>query len=179
VRGIEARRRDTAPFIASAQMSLLEILAKVEDASQLMQVLPKAEAFAHKQLCLLKNGKVPPEELLMALKLSRELTQYSVPSPAARAVQQMEAAGKSVRPGQRVRLIFTRGEPRVHAWDAGDELDPRRIDLKRYTILFERAVQTVLEPVRQSVRGGKDEECLYLFPLPAARSWGPLGRRKS
>ncbi len=45
------------------------------------------------------------------------------------------------------------------------EVNRRTIDVKQYEVLLERAVQTVLEPVRQSVHGGQDAECLYLFPL--------------
>jgi DNA polymerase II len=171
VRGIEARRRDTAPFIAEVQLGLLDILARAEDADALKDELPKAEAFACKQLALLKAGRVPLEKLLVAQKLSRELGEYSTPSPAARAVRQMEAVGKTVRPGQRVRFLFTRGEAGVRAWDLPGEVDRRSIDVKQYEVLLARAVQTVLEPVRQSVHGGQDAECLYLFPLVNRRSF--------
>ncbi len=171
VRGIEARRRDTAPFIGETQMGLLEILAQAVDADHLKDVLPKADAFVHRQLEALQAGRIPAEKLLVAQKLSRELGEYSAPSPAARAVLQMKAVGKTVRPGQRVRFLFTLGEPGVHAWDVPAQPDLRCIDLKRYRTLFERAVQTVLDPVRQSVSGGEESECLYLFPLPAHRTW--------
>jgi DNA polymerase II len=174
VRGIEARRRDTAPFIAETQMEILEILAKAADADHLKDVLPKAESFARRQLEMLQAGEVEVEKLLLAQKLSRELGEYSTPSPAARAVRQMEAAGKKVRPGQRVRFLFTLGEPGVFAWDVPARPDRRCIDVKRYLTLFERAIQTVLDPLRQSVNKGQDEECLYLFPLPASRSWQPV-----
>jgi DNA polymerase-2 len=174
VRGIEARRRDTAPFIAETQMGILEILAKAMDADHLKDVLPRAESFARRQLEALQAGEVAVEKLLMAQKLSRELGEYSTPSPAARAVRQMEAAGKKVRPGQRVRFLFTLGEPGVFAWDVPARPDYRRIDLKHYRLLFERAVRTVLEPIRQSVSKGQDDECLYLFPLPASRNRLPV-----
>jgi hypothetical protein len=42
--------------------------------------------------------------------------------------------------------------------------DIRCIDLARYRVLLQRAVETVLTPIEQSVNGGKDSECLYLFP---------------
>ena len=171
VRGIEACRRDTAPFIAETQMGLLEILSRAPDADHLKEALPKAEAFAYRQLVKLRAGRVPLEKLLAAQKLSRELSEYSTPSPAARAVQQMQAAGKSVRPGQRVRFLFTLGEPGVYAWDVPAPPDPRCLDVKRYQTLFERAVQTVLDPIRESVRNGVESECLYLFPLPSGRTW--------
>ncbi|MFH2037804.1 MAG: DNA polymerase domain-containing protein [Chloroflexota bacterium] len=166
VRGIEARRHDTAPFIAETQMSLLEILAGAPDADHLAQVLPQAKAFVRKQLKILRSGGVPVEKLLISQKLSRELGEYSSPSPSARAVRQMQAAGKIVRPGQRVRFLFTLGDPGVRAWDVPQPPDPRSIDLKRYRTLFERAVDTVLIPIQDSISGSVDSECLYLFPPP-------------
>jgi len=166
VRGIEARRHDTAPFIAETQMSILEILARAEDADALQEVLPQAQVFARQQLYKLRSGKVPMEKLLVSQKLSRELGEYSTPSPAARAVRQLQAAGKTVRPGQRVRFLFTLGEPGVCAWDVPKPPDPHSVDLPRYRALFERAVSAVLTPIQQSVNGGLDDECLYLFPPP-------------
>jgi DNA polymerase II len=162
VRGIEARRRDTAPFIVETQMDILEILAQAQDADHLKDVLPEAQDFVRRQLDALRAGRVPIESLLVSQKLSRELSEYSSPSPAARAVRQMQEAGKTVRPGQRVRFLFTLGKPGVRAWDVPDQPDARCIDVPRYRSLLTRAVQTVLAPIQQSVTGGEDNESLYV-----------------
>jgi DNA polymerase-2 len=171
VRGIEARRRDTAPFITETQMGILEILAKAPDAGGLKDILPKALAFVEKQLTSLRKGQIPLEKLLVSQRLTREVGEYSSPSPAARAVKQLQAARRTVRPGQRVRFLFTLGKPGVQAWDVPDQPDPRCVDLPRYRILFNRAVQTVLAPIQQSVYGGTENECLYLFPIKNDESW--------
>jgi len=172
VRGIEARRRDTAPFIAETQMTIMEILAKAEDAEHLKEVYPKALAFVHREMEALRAGHVPLEKLLVSQKLSRELGEYSTPSGAARAVRQLQEDGKVVRPGQRVRFLFTLGKPGVRAWDVPEPPDLRYVDVKRYQTLLKRAVETVLAPIGQSVNGGKDNECLYLFPVKNIK---PLG----
>jgi len=164
VRGIEARRHDTAPFIAETQMRLLEILARAEDAAHLGEVLPQAQEYVRRQLHRLRTGQVPLEKLLISQKLSRELGEYSSPSPAARAVRQLQAAGKTARPGQKVRFLYTLGKPGVRTWDVPPPPDPHSVDLPRYRTLFERAVNTVLTPIQYSVNGGMDDECLYLFP---------------
>jgi len=178
VRGIEARRRDTAPFIAETQMAIMEILAKAEDAEHLKEVYPQALAFAHREMQALRAGSVPVEKLLVSQKLSRELGEYSSPSPVARAVRQLEEAGKAVRPGQRVRFLYTRGRPGVRAWDAPEQPDPRCVDVKRYQTLLKRAVETVLAPIGQSVDGGKDDECRYLFPVKIAEPLGEGGTQR-
>jgi DNA polymerase II len=165
VRGIEARRHDSAPFIIETQLGLLEILAQAPDADALAEVLPQAQAYARKQTAVLRQGRVPLEKLLVSQKLSRELGEYSSPSPAALAVRQMQAAGKVVRPGQRVRFLFMLGKPGVRAWDVPDQPDPRSVNLPRYRTLLERAVDTILVPIEHSLTGVRDAECLYLFPL--------------
>jgi DNA polymerase II len=172
VRGIEARRRDSAPFIVETQLGLLEILAHASTADSLPEVLPEAQAYARRQLQRLRMSKVPVEKLLVSQKLSRELGEYSSPSPAARAVWQMQAAGKLVRPGQRVRFLYTLGTPGVSAWDVSAQPDLRSIDLARYRVLLQRAVQTILTPIEQSFPVGEQEACLYLFPALAVSAAG-------
>jgi len=66
-------------------------------------------------------------------------------------LRQMPAARKVVRPGQRVRFLYTRRQPGVRAWDVPDQPDLRSIDLPRYRTLLQRAVETVLGPIQQSV----------------------------
>ena len=87
------------------------------------------------------------EELLVAQKLSRELSAYADPSPAARAALQLQAAGKDVRPGQRVRFFYLRGEPDVHAWDLPNLPNPAALDIARYRTLLVRAAATILQPL--------------------------------
>jgi hypothetical protein len=65
--------------------------------------------------------------------------------PAAVAARQLETEGRSLRPGQTVRLLYTRGEPGVHAWDLSRALDPATLDQKRYAVLLGRAAATILD----------------------------------
>jgi DNA polymerase elongation subunit (family B) len=94
----------------------------------------------------LRSGHFPLDALLVVQKLSRELETYRARSPVARAVEQLQAAGKNLRPGQHVRFVYTRGKPGVYAWDLPQAPDPSTIDLNRYAILLLRAAHTVLEP---------------------------------
>lgn len=168
VRGIEARRRDTPPFIASAQMDILRLLAAAPDADGLPALLPQAVALVRSRLADLRAGRVPLEDLLSAQKISRELDRYTTPSPAARAAAQLEALGRHIRPGQRVRLLYLRGSPGVHAWDLPALPDPAALDLDHYRALLVRAAAAVLQPLgldeqrlAQRLAGGLAQE---LFP---------------
>jgi DNA polymerase-2 len=141
VRGIEARRDDAPPFVAETQMQILELLARDETIG-----LRRALSLLRRKLADLRAGRVPLESLVINQKLSRELEAYRVPSPPARAAAQLLVLGKSFRPGQRVRFIYTRGEPNVYAWDLPEPLNPAAVDLARYARLLLRAASAVLEP---------------------------------
>ncbi len=68
-----------------------------------------------------------------------------------------QAAGKSVRPGQRVKLIFTRGGTGVHAWDLPYPPDPSAVNVEYYQKLLLRAAANLLQPF------GLDEEALLIW----------------
>ena len=146
-RGIETRRHDTPAFIRETQMQILEILANAPDAESLKECLPEIRALILEKQNALRLGLVPPEKLIVHQTISKNLNEYRTPVPAFSALQQLEYAGKPLRLGQTVRLIYTLGMPRAHAWDAGNGLDPRRVNLARYRQLLDRAVDTVLQPI--------------------------------
>jgi len=144
VRGVEARRHDTAPFIAQTQMALLETLARAGDPTA---GLPEALQELRRRLGKLNAGRVPMADLLLKQKLGRELEEYKAHSPVARAVAQLKAAGKTLKPGQYVRYLFTIGSPGVWPWDLPGRPPQASLDLARYQTLTLRAAGTVLAPV--------------------------------
>ena len=146
VRGIELRRRDSAPFIAQVQAEMLNCLAQAQKAQYLPEKIKEAVVILRNRLRELRSGKVPLEMLLVGKKLSKELAGYRVPSPGARAVMQLQANGKAVRPGQRVRLLYTRGEPGVFAWDLPGQPNPAELDVDYYHKLLLRAASAILQP---------------------------------
>jgi DNA polymerase-2 len=143
VRGIEMRRHDTPLFIAHVQRHLVMQLAQTPD---LNACLPMLITYLRRQRDTLRAGQIPLELLLVSQTLSRALAEYRVPSPAARAVAQLEAAGKPRFPGQQIRFLFTLGEPGVHAWDLPEPPDPILIDVAHYIDLMLRAATAVLQP---------------------------------
>jgi DNA polymerase-2 len=145
VRGVEARRHDTPPFIAEAQMELIEALARWPEVP-LEACLAQAQRLLGRRLALLRQGRLPLEALVVRQKLSRALEEYRLPSPPARAALQLQAVGRRLRAGQSVRFLYTRGEPGVRAWDLPEPPDPRSVDVPRYTELLLRAAESVLAP---------------------------------
>ncbi len=151
VRGIDARRRDSTPFVAEAQIHLLELLASKEHPEE---ALSEAIEYLQGRLRALRSGRVKLPDLLVKQRLGRKLEAYRTPSPAARAVMQLQAVGKEMRPGQRVPFLYTLGKPGVFAWDRPQALNPRMVDVARYQRLLLRAAGIVLES------WGLDEEKL-------------------
>jgi DNA polymerase II len=182
-RGIESRRRDTPLFIAELQEDLLNCLAQAQHASELESRLPQVFNLLRHCLVDLRGGRIPLRRLLISQKLSRTLPEYHSPSPAARAMAQLQGIGKTLRPGQCVRFIYTLGEPGVYAWDLPEPLDPSRVDVQRYIMLLIRAASTVLQPLgfsemelRQRLLEGVIA-CRTLFS--AAPAWLSASARQS
>jgi len=151
-RGIETRRHDTPAFIRETQMQILEMFAKAPDVKGLKEHISEIRKLIRKQQSDLLSRQIPPEKLIVHQTVSRTLDEYRVPSPAAIALVQLQGAGKSLRPGQTIRLIYTLGRQRAHAWDASTAFDARTVNIARYRSLFERAVNTITEPLLGETR---------------------------
>jgi DNA polymerase-2 len=141
-RGIDLRRGDTCRFVAAIQLKILQILAAA--GGDPAAALPAAREFVRGQRRRLRAGQELLEDLLVAQSLRRLPEEYRAPSPSARAARQLQALGKPVRAGMRIRFLFVLGGAGVHAWDAG-EPDPCRVDVDHYRRLLERAAAEVLE----------------------------------
>ncbi len=147
IRGIALRRSDTPRFVAGIQMEILNILAEETDPEKLFGRLPEVLEMIREKLTALKEGKVPPRQLVLTQTLSRELDDYSHFSPAAIAARQLQSRGKILKMGQRVQFIHIRAAPGVRAWDLHLPLDPRQVDVAQYRKLTLRAAQEVLQPL--------------------------------
>lgn len=168
MRGIEARRHDAPTFVSSTQVDLLKTLSQAPDVDHLPEVLPRALRLLRRRLADLRAGRVPLDQLVVAQRLSRELEAYKDPSPAARAALQLLGVGKTLRPGQKVRFVYLRGEPGVYAWDLPQAPPELQVDVDYYRELMLRAAGTVFQPfgleestLRGLMNGGVNE------PLPS------------
>ena len=167
IRGLASRREDTPLFIAETQIQILQILAKEKDPSQLVNRFPEILRILQERISVLGNRKIPIEELLITHTLSRELTEYRIPSPAARAAGQLQAIGKNIRMGQRIQFVYTRTKQGVCAWGLTEPFDPALIDIARYKELLFRAAYEVLQPLGVTdgvLKNWIFSEASYLLP---------------
>ncbi len=108
-------------------------------------------ALVQRKLADLRSGRVPLEKLLVRMTVSRALNEFrTATSPVSAALRQLEAAGKTLRPGQNVRLLFTLGRPGARAWDLPERPDPRTVNVARYKTLLLRAVGCITESFTSS-----------------------------
>ncbi len=167
IRGIALRREDTPLWIASVQLQVLQILANERDPHQLTRLLPDVLSMVKERLSALVARRIPANELIVTQTLSRELEDYRLPSPVARAALQLQAAGKTMRMGQRVQFIYTTTEDGVRAWDLPDAFNFALVDAPRYKELLFRAVHEVLQPMGVAENALRDwifSEAGYLLP---------------
>jgi len=143
IRGVAIRRDDTPVFVSQAQMQILNLLVIPPEPAD---ALPEIIRYLKHCLHLLKERKIPLEDLLVNQRLGRKLDAYSTLPAAARAALQLENIGKHLRPGQRITFLFTTDKTGVYAWDLGTPPNPNSIDTAYYQKLLFRAATEILQP---------------------------------
>ncbi len=147
IRGIEARRRDTPPWVVETQVRMLERISRAGSVKDLPDYLRSAFEIFRKALADLQEDRVPLAKLVVTSRVSHELESYRSPTPAARsALQLLEYTGKRVRPGQKVRFVYTQGEMGVRSWEIPGKINLSDIDKDKYVELMARAASSVLHP---------------------------------
>lgn len=143
-RGIELRRHDTPLWVAGVQLALLECIGQAGSLLQVKNYLPEAIKILKKAQVDLRSGRVAVDDLVVRQRISKSVEEYRSLSPTARAARVLAESGRAVSPGQNIRFVYTRGKPGVWPLELG-VLDPRRVDLDRYSMLLEKSAETVLD----------------------------------
>ena len=149
-RGIELRRHDTPLWVAGVQLAMLKCIGQANSLMQVKQYLPEAASLLKKARADLRAGKVPVDDLMVRQRISKSVEEYRSLSPTARAARVLAESGRPVHPGQNIRFVYTRGRPGVQPLELGP-VEPRHVDIDRYTILLERAAESVLDVFGQSL----------------------------
>jgi DNA polymerase II len=168
VRGIEARRRDTAPWVAETQMALLEHLAQAPEAKSC------PSCYQGLWRCSAGHGGLAEWARAPGKTGGRPKVQprpgslpHSLPSGAGGS----SAPGRSVKDGTGTACAFhlyARGKPGVYAWHLPNPPSVEWVDTARYRTLLVRAGHTVLGPL------GIDEQSLFTWAVDNARYPGKL-----
>ncbi|MFQ5909187.1 MAG: DNA polymerase domain-containing protein [Thermoplasmata archaeon] len=150
IRGIEARRHDTCDLVKGAQMEMLDVLAKAENAKEFEENVPEALEVLRKWVKRVKREDVNLEDLIITLRISRSLEEYSVFNNQVAALTQLKREDVEVHPGEVIRFVLLDSESkdanerlRIADMLEGDE----GYDKAKYIELLCRMGETLLQPL--------------------------------
>lgn len=76
MRGIEARRHDTAEFFSNVQQDILNIMSEANSIKEVRDLMPKVRDIFQMHLELLKYRKVSINDLVLTKRISKNLDEY-------------------------------------------------------------------------------------------------------
>ena len=95
----------------------------------------------------LRADKVKLNDLVVTARISHDLEAYKSPTPAVRAAKiLMRETGQRMKPGQKMKFIYVRGDPDVYPWEMPGSLAVDKVDKNKYIELLVRAASSVLYP---------------------------------
>ena len=108
VRGIEARRHDTPVFFRKFQQEVLELMSKGNNIKEVKSLLPKVKDIYHKYEQLLKENKVPIDELAFTKRLSKDSNNYQKRNTIeSNALEKLNNQGKYLKAGETLQYVIT------------------------------------------------------------------------
>jgi DNA polymerase, archaea type len=109
IRGLEARRHDTPILFSKCQNEILKIMAAGNNIREVKVLLmPKVTDTFQKYCQLLKQGKVPLEELVFSKRLSKDSNEYLTRNTIENDVlAQLAMEGKHLKAGQILKYVMT------------------------------------------------------------------------
>jgi DNA polymerase elongation subunit (family B) len=147
MRGIEARRGDTPPFIQEAQIEMIKILAKASDFEGFMKRIPEALNVVKEYACKLVCGQASVDDLLVSKRLSKHPSSYMHDVFQATASRQLLTAGFDVYPGQTVQYLIVDSDnksPNNRVKAAQLLVAKQKYDVQKYLDLLLGAGETLL-----------------------------------
>jgi len=160
VRGIEAVRRDTPPFIKKAQMDMIRVLAKAPNSEAFMKRIPESVEVLRGYAEKLRKRAVNVRDLIIAKQLSMHPDRYTHDVFQAIAAKQLLKEGIEVSGGQTVRYLITDAENRRSSKrvKVAELIDTEtQYDVRKYVAMLILAGANILSPFGYNEEGLKDE----------------------
>jgi DNA polymerase, archaea type len=110
VRGIDLRRHDTPEIVMQCQREMLKIFLGARNSREFRLLIPNALRVLQRFVVQLREGSVPPENLVIVRNLSKDPSEYTHQVPQAIAARHLVSQGGSVHAGQQVSYILTSGK---------------------------------------------------------------------
>ena len=150
MRGIEARRHDTAEFFSNVQQSILNIMSEANSIREVRDLMPKVRDMFQMHLNLLKNRNVPINDLVLTKRISKNVDEYENRNTVELdALLQLNNTGKSLKAGQILKYVITdyyRKNSRKRSVPFELINSKTGYDAKRYCELLTETCNSVTEP---------------------------------
>jgi DNA polymerase elongation subunit (family B) len=149
VRGLEVRRHDTCKYIKKMQQEMLDILSSARSIAEIKFRLPDVTAVVKRYIDQLNEGNVPPFDLVIRRRISKDPYEYANKSINAIVSQTLAEAGVTLAAGESIEYIIT---------DSSGKKDPQKAkplalyslddgyDAKKYSEFVFDAAETLLQP---------------------------------
>ena len=147
VRGIELRRHDTPLFFKKCQLEILRLIAAANNLDEARKLLPEVVKRYKKYLGLLKENKVPLEELSFATRASKNVEEYKTNTIQKDAMLQLKDEGESIKAGQKIQYVITDCTRKRSRRSTPLEMaDGTKYDVKRYAELLTECCTSITKP---------------------------------
>lgn len=150
MRGIEARRHDTAEFFSNVQQGILNIMSEANSIKEVRDLMPKVRDIFQMHLKLLKYRKVPINDLVITKRISKNVNEYENRNTVELdALLQLNNTGKSLKAGQILKYVITdyyRKNSRKRGVPFELVNSKTVYDAKRYCELLTETCNSVTEP---------------------------------
>jgi DNA polymerase elongation subunit (family B) len=160
VRGIEAVRRDTAPFVRRAQMDMIGVLAKARNSEAFVKRIRESVEVLRGYVERLRKRDVDVWDLIISKQLSMHPDRYAHDVFQAIAAKQLMKESIEVSGGQTVRYLITDAEKRrpskrVKAVELVNA--DTRFDVEKYVDMLILAGANILSPFGYTEEKLKDQ----------------------
>jgi DNA polymerase, archaea type len=156
LRGIEARRHDTPVFFSNYQQLVLNMIAEADNINEVKLMFPEIRYTLEKYSMLLKQRKVPLNELAFIKRTSKALDEYEDRNTVENnALSNLRGEGKSLRAGEILKYVITdyyRKGSKNRSVPMELANSQTKYDIKRYCEILEEVTNTVTEPFGLSIK---------------------------
>ncbi|MEE9490058.1 MAG: DNA polymerase domain-containing protein [Thermoplasmata archaeon] len=150
IRGIEARRHDTCELVKRAQMEMLDVFAKAESVKEFKENVPEALEVLRKWVKRVRKEDIDLEDLILTLRISKSLKEYSVFNNQVAALTQLKEEDVEIHPGEVIRFVLLDSESKIadERLRVADLLEGgETYDKEKYIELLCRMGETLLQPL--------------------------------
>ncbi len=113
MRGIALRRDDTPRMIKEMQSEVITALSKAGNLKECTRMQPELEEIVQKYRWRLIEGNVRPDELAIAIHLSKDPSQYCHDTLSSLAAKRLVGSGVRLHAGEQIQYVVLNGKEKV------------------------------------------------------------------